>query len=95
MRDQATLPATHEVDSRHGYAILLMVLGSVAISFGGLILRSIEVADTWQINVYRSFGMFVAIAAIIWLNEPMTGRRRQGGTQRLAEYSRISLIAQA
>ena len=65
MRDQAALPATHEVDSRHGYAILLMVLGSVAISFGGLILRSIEVADTWQINVYRSFGMFVAIAAIV------------------------------
>ena len=45
--------------------MLLMVLGSVAISFGGLILRSIEVADTWQINVYRSLGMFVAIAAIV------------------------------
>ena len=65
MRDQAVLPAAHEVDSRHGYAMLLMVLGSVAISFGGLVLRSIEVADTWQINVYRSFGMLVAIAAIV------------------------------
>lgn len=65
MRDQAALPAAHEVDSRHGYAMLLMVLGSVAISFGGLVLRSMEVADTWQINVYRSFGMLVAIAAII------------------------------
>ncbi|RLA30319.1 MAG: hypothetical protein DRR11_13585 [Gammaproteobacteria bacterium] len=65
MRDQAVLPAAHEVDSRHGYAMLLMVLGSVAISFGGLVLRSIEVADTWQINVYRSFGMLVAIATIV------------------------------
>ena len=65
MPDPVTTPATHEVDSRHGYAMLLMVLGSVAISFGGLVLRSIEVADTWQINVYRSFGMLVAIAAIV------------------------------
>ena len=65
MHDQAAVAATHDIDSRHGYAMLLMVLGSVAISFGGLVLRSIEVADTWQINVYRSLGMFVAIAAIV------------------------------
>jgi drug/metabolite transporter (DMT)-like permease len=45
--------------------MLLMVLGSVAISFGGLVLRSIEVANPWQINVYRSLGLIVAIAAIL------------------------------
>jgi drug/metabolite transporter (DMT)-like permease len=65
MPDPVTTPATHEVDSRHGYAMLLMVLGSVAISFGGLVLRSIEVATPWQINVYRSIGLIVAITAII------------------------------
>jgi drug/metabolite transporter (DMT)-like permease len=65
MPDPVTAPAAHEIDSRHGYAMLLMVLGSVAISFGGLILRKIEVADTWQINVYRSLGLFVAIALIL------------------------------
>ncbi len=65
MLDRAPTPATRAVDNRHGYAMLLMVLGSVAISFGGLVLRSIEVANTWQINVYRSFGMLVAIAAIV------------------------------
>ena len=65
MPDPVTAPATHEIDSRHGYAMLLMVLGSVAISFGGLILRKIEVADTWQINVYRSLGLFVAVALIL------------------------------
>jgi hypothetical protein len=27
---------THSIDSRHGYAMLLMVIGSIAISFGGL-----------------------------------------------------------
>jgi len=65
MPDSSTTAATHEIDSRHGYAMLLMVLGSVAISFGGLVLRNMEVADTWQINVYRSLGLFVVIAIII------------------------------
>lgn len=65
MRDQASIPTAHAVDSRHGYAMLLMVLGSVAISFGGLVQRSIEVATPWQINVYRSLGMIIAIAAIV------------------------------
>jgi drug/metabolite transporter (DMT)-like permease len=55
----------HAVDSRHGYAMLLMVLGSVAISFGGLVQRNIEVATPWQINVYRSLGLIVAIAVTI------------------------------
>jgi drug/metabolite transporter (DMT)-like permease len=57
--------ATHSIDSRHGYAMLLMVIGSIAISFGGLVQRNIEVANPWQINVYRSLGMLVAIALII------------------------------
>lgn len=65
MRDQASLSSTHAVDSRHGYAMLLMVIGSVAISFGGLVQRNIEVATPWQINIYRSLGLLVAIAAIL------------------------------
>ena len=65
MPDQATIASTHAIDSRHGYAMLLMVLGSVAISFGGLVQRNIEVAGPWQINIYRSLGLLVAIAAII------------------------------
>ena len=56
---------THSIDSRHGYAMLLMVIGSIAISFGGLVQRNIEMANPWQINVYRSLGMLVAIALII------------------------------
>ncbi|MDH3762280.1 MAG: DMT family transporter [Gammaproteobacteria bacterium] len=65
MSDQATIASPHAIDSRHGYAMLLMVLGSVAISFGGLVQRNIEVASPWQINIYRSLGLIVAIAAII------------------------------
>lgn len=56
---------TLSIDSRHGYAMLLMVIGSIAISFGGLVQRNIEMANPWQINVYRSLGMLVAIALII------------------------------
>ena len=59
--------STHSIDTRHGFAILIMVAGSTAISFGGLVLRSMEVAGPWQINVYRSLGTLVAIAIIIAL----------------------------
>jgi drug/metabolite transporter (DMT)-like permease len=45
--------------------MLLMVAGSVAISFGGLVQRNIEFADPWQINVYRSLGMLIAASIII------------------------------
>ncbi|NCF35805.1 MAG: EamA family transporter [Gammaproteobacteria bacterium] len=65
MNQQSELPASHAIDSRHGYAMLLMVVGSIAISFGGLVQRNIEVATPWQINVYRSLGMLLAIAFII------------------------------
>ena len=65
MLHQSTEAATHSIDSRHGYAMLLMVIGSIAISFGGLVQRNIEVANPWQINVYRSLGMLLAIALII------------------------------
>ena len=65
MPDQASIPSPHAIDSRHGYAMLLMALGSIAISFGGLVQRNIEVADPWQINIYRSLGLIVAIAVIV------------------------------
>ena len=65
MQDQAAVPVTHEIDSRRGYAMLLMVFGSIAISFGGLVQRSIEVATPWQIYVYRSLGLMVVVAAIV------------------------------
>jgi drug/metabolite transporter (DMT)-like permease len=63
---------------------MLMVAGSVAISFGGLVQRNIEVADPWQINVYRSLGMLIAAGIIIAarhrgnLFETLTGIGRLG-----------------
>ena len=44
-------------------SILLMTIGSVAISFNGLVLRNIETADDWTIIFYRalsfSFTIFI------------------------------------
>ncbi len=51
--------------SRRTFAMGLMVASSVAISFGGLMLRNIEEADPWQINFYRSLALIAAISLIL------------------------------
>lgn len=43
----------------------LMVLASVVISFSGLIIRNIEAADSWQINLYRGIAFLFAITVIL------------------------------
>ncbi len=43
----------------------LMVISSVGISFGGLLLRSMEGADAWQINFYRSLAIAGAVLIIL------------------------------
>ena len=50
---------------RRGYAMLLMVIASIVISFGGLVIRSIEAADPWQINFYRSIAFMTAILLLL------------------------------
>ena len=55
----------HSIDSRRGYLMLIMIAGSVAISFGGLVQRNLEVADAWQTIFYRSLGMLIAMVIII------------------------------
>ncbi|MFK5980082.1 MAG: DMT family transporter [Rhizobiaceae bacterium] len=51
--------------NRRPFAMMLMVVGSVVISFGGLIVRNIEMADAWQINIYRSIAFVSAILIVI------------------------------
>ena len=55
----------HTIDSRHGYAMLIMMAGSIAISFGALVQRNIEAADAWQTIFYRSLGMLIAMIFIV------------------------------
>ena len=50
---------------RRGYAMALMVISSAMISFGGLTVRSIEAADPWQINFYRSIALTLVVASIL------------------------------
>ncbi len=45
--------------------MLIMMAGSIAISFGGLVQRNIEVADAWQTIFYRSLGMLIAMVFIV------------------------------
>ena len=55
----------HSIDTRHGFAILLMIAGSIAISFGGLVQRNIELADAWQVIFFRSLGMLITILIFV------------------------------
>ncbi len=48
--------------------MMLMVVGSVVISFGGLVQRNIEFADPWQVSFYRAIGLLGAVIVIIGFN---------------------------
>ncbi len=50
---------------RRAFAMGLMVVSSIVISFGGLIIRNIEDADVWQINLYRSVALVTAVTFIL------------------------------
>lgn len=46
--------------------MVVMIVSSVNISFGGLVLRTMQDADAWQINFYRSLA-FGAVIGVIML----------------------------
>jgi DME family drug/metabolite transporter len=61
----ATLPLDEPAAYRRG--VLLVLLAGVVWSTTGLVVRSIEQADAWQILFYRSLGLTVAFLAIaLW-----------------------------
>jgi drug/metabolite transporter (DMT)-like permease len=64
-RPAAAGPETLTLAPRRGFAMGLMVLSSTVISFGGLIIRNMEAADSFQINLYRSLALVVAIGLIL------------------------------
>lgn len=61
MQSARTIP----VDTQRGWAMALMVLSSVVISFGGLLMRSMEAAQPWQINFYRSIALLGAVGGFL------------------------------
>ena len=58
-------PPLDVVAPRRVFAMSLMVVSSVLISFGGLIIRNMEQADTWQINFYRALALMTAVTLIL------------------------------
>ena len=49
----------------HAGAVLLMIGSSVMMSFGGLIIRNIQDADSWQINLHRAYAGFLGVLIIL------------------------------
>jgi len=58
--------ALEQAPPRRLFAMTLMVVSSIVISFGGLVLRNIEHADPWQINVYRALAIFGVVSLILF-----------------------------
>ena len=52
--------------SNRKLSILLLITGSVGISFGGLIMRNINNADPWQIAFYRALAFLFSITLILF-----------------------------
>jgi len=52
--------------SNRNLSILLLISGSVGISFGGLIMRNINNADPWQIAFYRALAFLISITLILF-----------------------------
>ena len=68
-----------DISPRRGYAMVLMLLGSIVISFGGLAIRNIETADNWQINFYRSIAFALAISIVLLFRYGKTGPQQLKG----------------
>ena len=52
--------------SNRNLSIILLITGSVGISFGGLIMRNINNADPWQIAFYRALAFLFPITLILF-----------------------------
>jgi len=68
--------------SLRAWAMGLMIVSSVGISFGGLVIRTIEAADVWQINFYRSVALVVMVALIMSLRHGRASVARTRGIGR-------------
>ena len=54
------------VISNRNLSFLLLIVGSIGISFGGLIMRNISSADPWQIAFYRGFAFLFSIILFLY-----------------------------
>ena len=52
--------------SNHNLSILFLIAGAAGISFSGLIMRNINIADPWQIAFYRALAFIFPITLILF-----------------------------
>jgi len=52
--------------SNRDLSIILLIAGSIGISFGGLIIRNISSADPWQIAFYRGLAFLFSITLVLF-----------------------------
>ena len=69
----------NEPPPRRAYAMILMLIGSTVISFGGLVIRNIDTADNWQINFYRALAFGIVISTILFLRYGRSTPRKLKG----------------
>ena len=55
-----------DASPRRAYAMVLLLIGSIVISFSGLVIRNIDQADSWQINFYRSLAFAMTISVLLF-----------------------------
>ena len=47
-------------------SIILLIIGTIGISFGGLIMRSVSTADSWQIIFYRALSFVITFSFVLF-----------------------------
>ena len=67
--------------ARHRTAIVLIVIGGIGTSFGGLYVRGLEQADAWQMNAYRGLVGGLVLLAVLMIRY---GRRSLEPLRRLS-----------
>ena len=54
------------VISNRNCSVILLIIASVGMSFGGLIMRNINYADVWQISFFRALGFIFSLTIILF-----------------------------
>ena len=78
-----------KVVPRRAYAMWLMVVGSVLISFTGLVIRNMEAATALHVNFYRAIAFMAAVLLVMFIRY-----RRETGHQ-IIRVGRPGLLAGA
>lgn len=74
-------------DIRRSTAMAQMAMSAIIISFGGLVIRSMQEADVWQIAFYRSLALFIAVAGVMVL------RHRGAAVRQIRAIGRPGVLA--